>query len=189
MLEGMQIREALDESWHPPAMVQSWRTAVPLESIRFAAANRLCVNLHYQNSWRLIEPYSLRRSSEGNLLLYATKHETGEARSYRVDRIQGIEVSTTSFVPRYVVELTPAGPLHAPVLSQRMSSPTRPVTARTRLVSRAGASSSSGPVHVFRCSVCGKLFRRKTYDATLNQHKDKQGHPCYGRFGTFVKTE
>lgn len=188
VLVGMQIREALDESWQPPAMVQSWRAAIPLESIRFAAANRLCVNLHYQNSWRLIEPYSLRRSSEGNLLLYATKHESGEARSYRVDRIQGVEVSTTSFVPRYVVELTPAGPLHAPALSQRVSLPTRPATAQTRLGSRAGAS-SGGPTHVFRCSVCGKLFRRKTYDATLNPHKNKQGHPCYGGFGTFVKTE
>ncbi|HUW25542.1 MAG TPA: nucleotidyl transferase AbiEii/AbiGii toxin family protein [Gallionella sp.] len=188
VLGGMQIREALDESWQPPAMVQSWRVAIPLESIRFAAANRLCVNLHYQNSWRLIEPYSLRRSSEGNLILYATKHESGEARSYRVDRIQGVEVSTTSFVPRYVVELTPAGPLHAPALSQRVSLPTRPATAQTRLGSRAGAS-SGGPTHVFRCSACGKLFRRKTYDATLNPHKNKQGHPCYGGFGTFVKTE
>lgn len=188
-LGGMQIREAIDASWQPPAMVQFWRTAVPLESIRFAAANRLCVNLHYQNSWRLIEPYSLRRSSEGSLLLYATKHETGEARSYRVDRIQGVEVSTTSFVPRYAVELTPAGPLHAPELSQRGSLPTRSFSTRTRLGGRAAVSSSSGPTHVFRCSVCGKLFRRKTYDATLNPHKNKQGNPCHGRFGTFLKTE
>jgi predicted nucleotidyltransferase component of viral defense system len=189
VLEGMQIGEALDESWHPPAMVQSWKVAVPLESIRFAAANRLCVNLHYQNSWRLIEPYSLRRSKEGNLLLYATKHETGEARSYRVDRIQGIEVSTTSFVPRYVVELTPAGLLHAPALSQRASLPTRSIATSPRPGSRARHSSSSEPTHIFRCSVCGKLFKRKTYDATLNQHKNKQGHPCYGRFGAFVRTE
>ena len=189
VLGSMQIREALDEAWQPPAMVQSWKAAVPLESIRFAAANRLCVNLHYQNSWRLIEPYSLRRSSEGHLLIYATKHETGESRSYRVDRIQGVEASTIAFVPRYAVELTPAGPLHAPALSQRAPLPTRPSATRTRLVGRAGASSSSGPVHVFRCSVCGKLFRRKIYDATLNPHKDKRGHPCYGRFGAFVKTE
>jgi predicted DNA-binding transcriptional regulator YafY len=89
-------------------MVHAWGEAVPLESVRFAAANHLCVNLHYQNSWRLIEPYSLRRSKEGNLLLCAVKHETGEIRTYRVDQIQGIEVSRTPFMPRYQIELTPA---------------------------------------------------------------------------------
>jgi predicted nucleotidyltransferase component of viral defense system len=189
VLGGMQNREAIDESWHPPAMVQPWRRAIPLESVRFAAANRLCINLHYQNSWRLIEPYSLRRSAEGNLLLYAVKHESGEPRSYRVDRIQGVEVSTTPFVPRYAVELTPAGPLHAPAISQQMPSSTRSFTTRARSVNLSWPSSNNGPVHVFKCSSCGKLFKRKTYDATLNTHKNKQGYPCYGRLGAYVKTE
>ena len=96
-----------DNSWQPPAMVFAWRAAVPLESVRFAAANRLCVNVRYQDSWRLIEPYSLRRSMDGNLLLCAVKHETGEPRTYRVDRIQGVEASKTPFTPRYQIELTP----------------------------------------------------------------------------------
>ena len=186
---GMQIREAIDESWQPPAMVQAWHVAIPLESIRFAAANRLCVNLHYQNTWRLIEPYSLRRSMDGNLLLYAVKHESGEPRSYRVDRIQGVQVSTTAFVPKFMIELTPAGPIHAPAISQRISSTARPIATRPRAISKTLKSASSGLTHVFRCSVCGKLFKRKTYDATLNPHKNKQGNPCFGRFGTFVKTE
>ena len=34
----------------------------PLEAIRFAAANRLCVDLHYLGGVRRIEPYSLRRN-------------------------------------------------------------------------------------------------------------------------------
>jgi predicted nucleotidyltransferase component of viral defense system len=99
----------IDETWQPPSMVQAWHTAVPLEGIRFAAANRLCVNLHHQNSYRLIEPYSLRRSSTGELLLFAVKHRTDEIRSYRVDRIQGAEITNTPFEPRYAVELTPTG--------------------------------------------------------------------------------
>ncbi|MDE3020545.1 MAG: nucleotidyl transferase AbiEii/AbiGii toxin family protein [Pseudomonadota bacterium] len=189
VLRGMQIREVLDESWRPPAMVQSWRTTIPLESIRFAAANRLCVNLHYKNSWRLIEPYSLRRSKEGNLLLYAVKHESDEARHYRVDRIQVVEVSTTPFIPRYIVELTPIGPLHAPALSQNTSLPGRPATSHSRAGRNALSSANSGPTYVFRCSVCRKLFRRKTYDGTMNPHKNKRGYPCYGVFGTYVKTE
>jgi len=113
-LSAMSVREAIDESWQPPAMVHAWHEAVPLESIRFAAANRLCVNLRYKDSWRLIEPYSLRRSREGNLLLFAVRHESGEVRAYRVGRIQGVEISDISFMPRYPLELTPAGTLYAP---------------------------------------------------------------------------
>jgi predicted nucleotidyltransferase component of viral defense system len=98
--------EVIDESWRAPAMAQAWHTNIPLEVIRFAAANRLCVDLAYQGSTRLIEPYSLRRTKEGNLLLYAVKHNTGELRSYRVDRIAGARVTETSFIPRYTIELT-----------------------------------------------------------------------------------
>ncbi len=100
-------RESIDETWRPPSMAQAWHTEVPIEKIRFAAANRLCVNLYYKNSYRLIEPYSLRRSKSGNLLLFAVRHNTNEHRSYRIDRIQHAEITNTSFVPKYTVELTP----------------------------------------------------------------------------------
>ena len=42
-----------------------------LEIIRFAAANRLCVDLDYQGSTRRIEPYSLRRTRDANIILHA----------------------------------------------------------------------------------------------------------------------
>jgi|GEM_PF-192546 len=82
----------IDTSWQPPAITQAWRvrTTSPLHIIRFAAANHLCVNLQYQGSSRLIEPYSLRMTKNGDLLLYAVKHNTQEDRSYRVDRIGGV---------------------------------------------------------------------------------------------------
>jgi len=112
-------RQAVDETWRPPAMSGAWHMTVPLERIRFAAANRLCVNLRYNNQYRMIEPYSLRRTLEGNILLYALRHETKGWRSYRVDRIQGAEITQTTFVPQYAIELTPSGPVIAPQLSQR----------------------------------------------------------------------
>ena len=119
----LQIATAnLDEGWRAPTMAQAWHAPIPLEIVRFAGANRLCVDLAYQGSRRLIEPYSFRRTKDGNLLLHAVKHETGEPRSYRVDRIQGAQLSQVSFSPRYVVELTPTGPIFAP--------PTRRVTTR-----------------------------------------------------------
>jgi hypothetical protein len=48
----------------------------------------------------------LRQTAEGNFVLHAIRSDSGEHRSYRVDRIQGATVTTQSFVPRYVVELT-----------------------------------------------------------------------------------
>ncbi len=112
-------RTAIHETWRPPSMAQAWHTAVPLEKIRFAAANRLCVKLYYKDSHRLIEPYSLRRSREGNLLLYAIRHNTGEIRAYRVDRFQGAEVTDSPFVPKHAIELTPSGPISAPGITRR----------------------------------------------------------------------
>lgn len=173
---------AVDETWQPPAMAQAWHTAIPLEMIRFAAANRLCVNLAYQNSHRLIEPYSLRRTREGNLLLYAVKHNTGEDRSYRVDRIQGAEVTKESFTPRYAVELTVSGPISTPPTARRSGALSNRSTSR-RLRS---SKSNPGPTYIVECSYCGKRFSRKQNNTRLNPHKDKYGYKCLGRSGYMV---
>ena len=181
---------AIDETWRPPAMAQAWHTTTPLEAIRFAAANRLCVDLTYQNSRRLIEPYSLRRTREGNLLLFAVRHQTGEDRSYRVDRIQGAEVTKEPFTPKYMVELTPSGPISAPPTRRESTGLgiSRPRTARTTRRRSISRTRSFGPKYVFRCTVCGKKFTRKSYSASLNPHKNKQGYPCPGRTGIYDTT-
>lgn len=181
-------RYQVDETWHPPPMAQVWHTTAPLEVIRFAAANRLCVDLRYNSTQRLIEPYSLRRTKDGNLLLYAVKHNTGEAISYRVDRIQGAEATKTPFTPRYIIELTATGPVSAPH-TERTSSGygvTRP--RKTRPVhSRFGRRTKSfGPKYVIECTYCGKRFNRKSNTTSLNAHKHKSGYPCPGRVGYMV---
>lgn len=186
----------IDTTWRPPSMGTAWNVQAPLEIIRFAAANRLCVDLNYRDQSgrvgrRIIEPYSLRRTQDGHILLYAVKHETGEPRSYRIDRILGAEVTRTSFVPRYQVELTPVGPISAPRLTRPQSvyatNPRPRVRSTTRRSGRA--STSYGPKYVFRCTVCHKLFYKKSYDASLNAHKNKRGYPCAGRVGTYVRTK
>jgi hypothetical protein len=108
------LGQEIDTSWHPTAMAQGWGLTQPLEIIRFAASNRLCVDLAYQGNHRLIEPYSLRQTRDGNLLLYAVKHETGENRSYRVDRIQDAKVKQIPFIPKYAIELSTTDPFLAP---------------------------------------------------------------------------
>jgi hypothetical protein len=181
---------AVDETWRPPAMGQAWHTETPLEVIRFAAANRLCVDLAYQGTRRLIQPYSLRRTREGNLLLFAIRHQTGEDRSYRVDRIQGAEVTKEPFTPKYVVELTPSGPISAPPTTRRPTGLdiSRPWTTRTTRRRSVSGPRSFGPKYVFRCTLCGKQFTRKTYSASLNPHKNKRGYPCPGRTGIYITT-
>ena len=175
-----------DSTWRPPAMGQPWgatvRTRVPLEIIRFAAVNHLCVDLAYKGSRRLIEPYSLRRTKDGNLLLHAIRHDRGEHRAYRVDEIQGASVSKVSFVPRYAIELTATGPISVPA-TYRKPSITSPY-------STGGARrTSAGLTYVIGCPVCGKHFNHKTRSMKLNKHKNKNGYPCAGRTGFLLTTK
>jgi hypothetical protein len=149
------------------------------------------VNLTYQGTQRLIEPYSLRRTQEGNLLLHAVKHHTGEARSYRVDRIQGTEATQEPFVPRYAIEFSASGQLTAPVAVRRstVDNPFRTTAKAVRRTPSRSRAPSYGPKYVFQCGLCGKKFTRKSYDASLNPHKNKQGYPCPGRAGIYVATK
>jgi len=159
-----------------------------IETIRFAAANRLCIDLDYRDeqgrrSTRTIEPYSLRRTQAGDVLLMAVRADSGAARSYRTDRIEGASVTTRTFVARYPVELTPTGPLLIP---------DREAPRGGRLMPRApwrSRASSYGPTYVYRCTVCGREFERKTHDAALRPHKNRSGGDCYGRYGMFVRTK
>jgi predicted nucleotidyltransferase component of viral defense system len=105
------LRERIEASWVAPATMTRWPGGSPLEQIRFAGVNHLLVNLAYKGSTRVIEPYALRRSQAGNLLVYAIKASTREVRSYRVDRIEGVRVLNQAFTPRYAVELSAALPV------------------------------------------------------------------------------
>ncbi|MGC2161519.1 MAG: nucleotidyl transferase AbiEii/AbiGii toxin family protein [Silvibacterium sp.] len=156
------------------------RSRSDLETVRFAAANYLCVDLAYNGGVRRIEPYSLRQTAEGNYVLGAIRSDSGEYRSYRVDKIQGATVTSQAFVPRYAVELTSTGPITV-----------APSTAvpRTAITHRAVRTTFHGPTYVYRCAACGKTFNRKTMDGTLNAHKNRQGYPCYGRYGEYVRTK
>jgi hypothetical protein len=164
-------------------MAMPVRSRSTLEIIRFAAANHLCVDLTYDGGVRRIEPYSLRQTAEGYYVLHAIRSDSGEHRSYRVDRMQGATVTSQVFSPRYAVELTSTGPLNV-----------APSTAVTRVpkipsIRRTSRTGHSGPIYVYRCAVCGKTFNKKRMDGTLNAHKNRQRYPCYGRFGVYIRTK
>lgn len=168
-----------------------------LEVIRFAAANRLCVDLDYNGSTRRIEAYSLRRTQEGNIVLRAWSLDRNAHRSYRVDRIQGVSTTGQTFAPRYAVELTPSGPLAVPP-AQRSSlgngsgsfgglrTSTRPARRPSR---RSGTGFSQGPTYIYQCGMCGKKFRRTTRSGSLNKHKAPSGMACSGRTGYLIDTK
>ncbi len=196
-------RFEIDPTWRAPAMASSWRAqgiGAPLEVIRFAAANRLCVELEYrdeegQRGTRTIEPYSLRRTKAGDLLLYAVRSQDGQDRSYRVDRILGARATQQTFSPRYAVELSATGPIYAPGIARaapaRISSRlayTRPTRSRPTIAAKRSRPFGQAR-YVFQCMYCKKKFERSQYDATLNPHKTKDGYPCPSRTGLYMTTK
>lgn len=165
--------------WAPSPVATVWGFRVPLETVRFAAVNRLCVELGYGGRTRLIEPYSLRRTRDGHLLLHAVKAGTREPRAYRVDRIQSARVTERPFTPVYAVELASAGPLRARETERSAPAAFRASSA-PRLPGRL--------VYVVSCPSCGKRFRRSRYDTSLRPHRAPGGWSCPARFGHVADT-
>jgi len=158
-----------------------FRARPVLEIVRFAAANYLCVDLIYEDGLpRRIEPYSLRQTSQGYFVLHAIRSDSGEHRSYRVDRMRGATMTSQVFTPRYAVELTSTGPLPIP-----------PAQARTQTGASRGSTSAThhGPTYVFRCPICRKTFNKRSMDYSLNPHKNARGYPCAGRSGIYLRTK
>lgn len=94
--------------WEAPKAITSWRRQVPLELLRYAGANRLKVDIDYRaecgrQGARRVEPYSLRYTQDGNLVLFVV-NDQGFLRSYRVDRIAAIRPTSVTFTPRFRVE-------------------------------------------------------------------------------------
>jgi hypothetical protein len=172
---------ASEKAWSPPPTVATWRVGVPLETARFAATNHLCVDLFYDGSWRRIEPYSLRRSTAGRLLLHAERSDGTGHRTYGVDKIGGIRATTMPFRPRHPIEFSAHGPLYAPQQS-------RTVRSWTTRPSQTWSRARTGPLHIYQCTRCGREFRHSKRNATLRAHKDPYGYPCSSRRGFYIGT-
>lgn len=81
-----------------------------LETVRFAARNRLCVRLGYHGHEQLVEPYSLRLPRTGNELLYVHERTKDgfpveDIRAYKLDEIESAATTNIPFTPRWRVEL------------------------------------------------------------------------------------
>ena len=98
-----------EEVWTPPPTFWASDPGSRLELVRFAAVNRLLVDLGYNGGNRLIEPYSLRRTRAGNVVLYGFRADGRGIRSYRIDQIQSVTVTGQPFKPRFIIEFPETG--------------------------------------------------------------------------------
>lgn len=146
------------------------------------------VELTYQGSRRRIEPYSLRRTKEGNIILHAHNLDKNEHRSYRVDRIEGVRTINQTFVPRHAIELTPTGPVTVAPSSTGMHTGRQRMSFARTTRTRRNPWAATGPTYIYQCPMCQKKFRRKTMNGALNPHKRPDGWNCSGRTGYLVDT-
>jgi len=96
-------------------------------------------------------------------------------RTYRIDRIQSVRITTRPFQPRFAVEVAFTG-----------ASPAPPVVRRTGGNPRASTWARDAARYTLECPLCHKHFVRQRPTARLNPHKNGQGHPCRGRVGRLV---
>lgn len=176
VMPAILSREAIDTSWTMPARITGHdQPSGWLETIRFAGANRICINLDYRDktgkrSSRFIEPYKVFRSmKDGVLCLFAIRREDGQTRIYRFDGIQGMVPTNEGFAPRYPIEVDQIA--QAVPRSPRSSG----------FSGRRVRSHSGGPQYIYRCPACGKEFSRKSYGEGRSGHKDPNGYDCHGR--------
>ncbi len=169
-----------------PAAAVHDRSAVLFPSshrnpIMEAGQNLTLLRLRYDNKTRLVEPYSLvfkiRKDGVAREYLYA--HDTTGGNSgpgmklFVPGKVEFIENTDTPFNPRHDVELNKAG-------SAEISGRFEGHSVRKF---RFGGWKQN---HEIPCTMCGRLFRRSTFDTKLNPHKNKSGHPCFGRYGVRI---
>jgi hypothetical protein len=161
--------------------IQYWGASSPLETIRFAATNRLLLDFDYRRERRRVEPYSVRQAGTGNVLLAAWELAAGHIKNYKLDDMSGVTATNTAFSPRYQVEISALS--HVRVYT---------ATPRTRSLGqsdRRPRSARRGPTYVFQCPRCSKRFEHKTNDPILRAHKDKNGWNCSARRGFWIETQ
>lgn len=152
------------------------------------------LDVTYNGKHRRVEPYSLiykvRQDGVGREYFYVYDLTGGSSgpgiKALVASGVQRIENTEDRFDPRFPVEITKAGELCGSLYfeAQRRPSTGRRTLRRVRKKPRVG---SRGPArYVVQCTVCGKRFRRDTYNPRLRPHTDKYGNRCIGRYGHMV---
>jgi predicted nucleotidyltransferase component of viral defense system len=156
-----------------------------------AGRSMTCLKITYGGFERVVEPYSLRymqrRDGVEREYFYVYDRVGGNSgpgiKALVADKLTAIKNTEEKFEPRFPVELSKAGEMPE---DRFLFDPNRPLRSPTRASSTYGRT---GPYYIYRCSVCGKQFRRSEMDGELNPHKNKNGYQCYGTYGVYVGTK
>lgn len=159
-----------EQIFHPGRVLHAHSTNFLLQRIQFAAANRVCIKLRYNNKTRTVEPISFRTSSIGNRLFYGFEREANHSKAYAISKIQSIEITNIAYTEKYPVEISSSGYISMPPI-RRISN-----------VSLAKYDSR----FIYECPICERKFYRKKRNSKHNPHKNKDGWACSGRRGILI---
>ena len=184
-LFGAHAQDQNQRRWRPTIFFPSRLRNVILE----AGSRQTLLRISYGGYDRLVEPYSLRYKTRkaGGAYEYFYAYDCTGGRSGDVgikslvpERFELAELTDTPFEPRYEIEVSKAGDQsQASTFTNRRYVPGFGLARRT---------ASSGPLYVFRCTACPRVFGHRSFDSSLRSHKNGRGSDCYGSFGTYVKT-
>ncbi len=157
-----------------------------------AGREQTLLKIRYKGAERMVEPYSLkyleRRDGEAKEYFYVFNRSGGSnppgVRSLVPSGFQSIENTDEKYTPQFPIELSKAGELPE---EKYLFDPNKPAKSPTRF--SFSSRSRTGPYYIYRCSACGKEFRRSEMNGNLNPHKNKSGYPCYGTYGIYVTTK
>ncbi|MDP9249428.1 MAG: nucleotidyl transferase AbiEii/AbiGii toxin family protein [bacterium] len=163
--------------------------------IMHAGRTQTLLKVRYQGYDRSVEPYSLKylENKQGEAYEYfyvfncsGGKQSTPGIRRFLPKPLEVIENTEEKFTPRVQIELSKAGEVPE---NPYLFDPNRPAKAprpRSTILRTRRQSFSSSLKYKFKCSVCGKQFRRSSHDSTLRPHKGKGGYQCYGTYGVYI---
>ncbi len=147
------------------------------------------LDLTYDDIRRTVEPYSLnykiRKDGVGREYLYVYDRSGGHSgpgiKAMVASGVQAIANTNEKFEPRFSVDLRKAGEMDgSPYFDAQRARRTSAFGVSRTSCRRASSRSHN---YVIECNVCGKRFYRTKYSTRLNQHKDKYGNRCLGKFG------
>jgi len=149
-----------------------------------AGRTQTCLQITYDSIPRIVEPYALkymqRKDGVEREYLYVYDRVGGKSgpglKSMVAEKISSIRNTAETFTPQRPVELFKSGELPDDHL---FFDPNRPAKNPSR------RSTGSGIEYSYKCSACGKIFRRSEMDSTMRPHKNKRGYDCYGTYGIY----
>jgi len=188
------VRELFAEVINP--RVEQLFYPAPMRNLILEAGSGMrLMSVTYDGIARIVEPYSLvykrRKDGHGEEYFYVWDRTGGRQsgvglKTFLNSRIQDIRVLDEKFEPQFGVELAKAGePAGTGYFSRPGFGGSRTRAARSS-ASRTTRKPRSGMIYILECGYCGKRFQRSEYTTQLNEHKDKSGSKCFGRFGMIV---